>query len=68
METKETKPSQPIRLTEGQTELLTKALLEAAEQATQPKAPGTEFVAKSVARPAAAAASPNPSAKKPMVI
>lgn len=64
----ETKLSEPIRLTEGQTELLTKALVEAAEQAAQPKARETEIVIKPLAKLAAATAPSNRSAKKPMVI
>ena len=64
----ETKSSEPIRLSEGQTELLTKALVEAAEQAAQPKAHETEITAKPMARLAAATAPFNRSAKKPMVI
>ena len=61
----ETKSSEPIRLTEGQTELLTKALLGAAEQAAQPKAHETEVAYKPLSKPAAATP---PSVKKPMVI
>jgi hypothetical protein len=64
----ETKSSEPIRLTEGQTELLTKALLGAAEQAAQPKAYETEIATKPLAKPAAATPPSNRSAKKPMVI
>ena len=64
----ETKTSEPIRLTEGQTELLTKALVEAAEQAAQPKAHETEIATKPLPRPDAATAPSNRSAKKPMVI
>jgi len=64
----ETKSSEPIRLTEGQTELLTKALVEAAKQAAQPKAHETEITAKPLATPATATAPSNRSAKKPMVI
>lgn len=64
----ETKTSEPIRLTEGQTELLTKALFEAAEQAAQPKVHETEITTKPLATPDAAKALSNRSAKKPMVI
>jgi len=64
----ETKPSEPIRLSEGQTELLTKALLEAAEQANQPKAHETEIVSKPMVKPADASAPPNRAAKRPMVL
>ena len=64
----ETKPSEPIRLSEGQTELLTKALLEAAKQAAQPKAHETEITTKPLAKPDAATAPSNRSAKRPMVI
>ena len=63
----ETKANEPIRLTEGQTELLTKALIEAAEQAAQPKAHETEIVSKPLVKPAAPQPS-NRAAKKPMVI
>ena len=64
----ETKPSEPIRLTEGQTEMLTKALLEAAEQAAQPKAHETEIVVKPLAKPEVAATPASRLAKKPMVL
>jgi hypothetical protein len=64
----ETKSSEPIRLTEGQTELLTKALHEAADQAAQPKAHETSVVSRPLAKPAAATPPSNRSAKKPMVI
>lgn len=37
----DTLPEHPIRLTEGQTEMLTKALVEAAEEAARLKAPLT---------------------------
>ena len=63
----ETKPSEPIRLTEGQTELLTKALAEAAEQAAKPKASETEIISRPLVKPAAAPV-PTNRAKKPMVI
>ena len=62
----ETKANEPIRLTEGQTELLTKALIEAAEQAAQPKAHETEIISKPLVKPAAS--QPSNRAKKPMVI
>jgi hypothetical protein len=64
----ETKPSEPIRLTEGQTELLTKALLEASQQAAQPKVHETEIITKPLVKPVAATATSNRSAKKPMVL
>ena len=64
----ETKLNESIRLTEGQTELLTKALVEAAEQAARPKAPETEIVAKPLAKPAGGTTPAKLSAKKPMVI
>ena len=63
----ETKANEPIRLTEGQTEMLTKALAEAAEQAAKPKAGETEMISKPLVKPAAASA-PSSRAKKPMVI
>ena len=64
----ETKPSEPIRLTEGQTEMLTKALVEAAEQAATPKANETEIISKPLAKPDAALTPSAKAAKKPMVI
>jgi len=60
----ETKTSESIRLTEGQTELLTKALLGAAEQAAQPKVHETEITTKPLATPAPS----KRSAKRPTVL
>lgn len=64
----DTKANEPIRLTEGQTEMLTKALAEAAEQAALPKAHDTEVIGNPLPKPAVAAAPSTSRSKKPMVI
>ena len=64
----ETKANEPIRLSEGQTEMLTKALAEAAEQAALPKAHDTEVIGNPLPKPVAAPAPSTPRAKKSMVI
>jgi hypothetical protein len=64
----ETKPIQPIRLTEGQTELLTKALLEAEAQGAKSKSGETLPIKKQLDKPLPSSNRPGPSAKKPMVI
>ena len=51
-------PNKPIRLTETQTELLTRALAEAAQEAGIPKASETDTVRKHVAAPIRPAAQP----------
>lgn len=64
----ETKANEPIRLTEGQTEMLTKALAEAAQQAAAPKADETNFITRPVAKADVAATPATSRAKKPMVL
>jgi hypothetical protein len=61
----EASTNNPIRLTEGQTELLTKALAEAAEQGAKSKSTETQAIRKPLAKPAPPAGRP---AKKSMVV
>jgi hypothetical protein len=49
--------NEPIRLTEGQTEMLTRALAEAARQAALPKSADTQFKVREI-KPAPPAAKP----------
>jgi hypothetical protein len=49
---------EPIRLTEGQTEMLTRALAEAARQAATPKLSETEIIKKSAPTPVRPAVKP----------
>ena len=51
----EASTNNPIRLTEGQTELLTKALAEAAEQGAKSKSTETQAIRKPLAKPASPA-------------
>jgi hypothetical protein len=50
--------NEPIRLTEHQTELLTRAMAEALEEAKAPKASETELLRKPAAKPVLPVAKP----------
>ena len=51
--------NEPIRLTEHQTELLTRAMAEALEEANAPKASETELLKKPAPKPVRPAAKPS---------
>ena len=52
--------NKPIRLTEGQTELLTKALMEAAEQGAAPRCSETQVIRKPLPKLPAPVPKPSP--------